>query len=87
MPEDDIVTEVEEDCMFVMQTLNLDGKDVLTFYDRGANQHLIDGQLAESISLKVVNDEPVIVGIVGGGRIWTEYGSYRMSLGPTPDGK
>jgi len=87
VPEDDVVTEVEEDCMFVMQTLNLDGKDVLTFYDRGANQHLIDGQLAESISLKVVNDEPVIVGIVGGGRIWTEYGSYRMSLGPTPDGK
>ena len=84
--KDKVIPEIEEDCIFVMQILNLKGRDCLTFYDRGANQHLISGQLAEDISLKVVNSEPVIVGVVGGGTIWTEYGSYKLRLGPTQNG-
>ena len=85
--KDQIIPEIKEDCIFVMQTLRIGGQDCLTMYDRGANQHLISGSLAEKSSLKVVTDEPVVVGIVGGGKIWTEYGSYQMSLGPTAEGK
>ena len=81
-----IVREVEEDSFYVMQLLNLKGEDCLTFYDRGANQHLIDGEMAERIGAKVVCDKPARLGIVGGGQIWTEFGKYKLAIGPTSDG-
>ena len=80
-----IIQESDQDSFYVMQILNLRGQDVLTFYDRGANQHLIDGKLAEDISLKVVTDKSVSIGVVGGSKIWTKYGSYSLVLGPTKD--
>ena len=84
--DDHIIPESVQDAFYVMQILNLKGQDALTFYDRGANHHMIRGELAEDASLKVVSDKPVQVGVVGGGKVWTQYGSYTMSLGPTEDG-
>ena len=83
----DVVHEVHEDSIAVMQVLCLKGKPVLTLYDRGANQHLISGSLAEEIGIKVANPEANAIGVVSGGKIWTEYGTYQMFLGPTPEGK
>ena len=54
---------------------------------RGANQHLIDGAIAERLNLKVVDPRNTSLNVVGGGRIWTEYGLYAVRLGPTPKGK
>ena len=84
--EDNIIKESAHDAFYIMQTLNMRGRDVLAFFDRGANQHLIEGQLAEDISLKVVSDRPVSVGVLGGGGVWTQYGMYSVCLGPTEEG-
>ena len=81
-----IIHESGHDSFYVMQLLNLRGQDTLTFYDRGASHHLINGELAEDISLKVVTDRSVSIGVVGGGKIWSKYGTYAVSLGPTEDG-
>jgi hypothetical protein len=55
---------------------------VLTFYDSGANRNLIDGGLAESLELTVLDDTPATVNVVGGGSISTRYGAYACILGP-----
>ncbi len=83
----DKVAEVHEDSIAVMQLLCLKGKPVLTLYDRGANQHLINGSLAEELQIKVNNPEANAIGVVSGGKIWTDYGTYQMYLGPTAEGK
>ena len=85
--EPDKVAEVHEDSIAVMQLLCLKGKPVLTLYDRGANQHLINGPLAEELQIKVNNPEANAIGVVSGGKIWTDYGTYQMYLGPTAEGK
>ena len=83
----DIINEVKHDSIGVMQYLNINGKSVLCLYDRGANQHLVVGKLAEEVGMKVTGTEPSAIGVVSGGKIWTEYGTYQMILGPTPSGK
>ena len=83
----DIVQEIKHDSIGVMQFLNIKGKAVLCLYDRGANQHLVEGKLAEEIGMKVTGTEPSAIGVVSGGKIWTEYGTYQMIIGPTPAGK
>jgi hypothetical protein len=65
-----------------MQTLQLGSAQVLTFYDSGANGNLIDGSLAESLGLPVLDDTPATVTVVGGGSISTKYGTYGCILGP-----
>jgi len=85
--EDNLVDETLDEAMFIMQVLNLRGEDVLTFFDRGANQNLVCGPLAERLNLKVLDPRNTPIGVVGGGRIWTEYGLYQVALGPTPEGK
>ena len=84
--DDKVISEAHEDIVYVLQILNLKGRDVLTFYDRGSNQNMISGPLAEDLKLKVVTQEPAAIGVVGGGRIWTEYGAYALRLGPTDSG-
>ena len=78
--------ESPEEAFYLMQTFDIRGQECLTFFDRGANQNLIDGDLAESANLKVLNPRSVPIGVVGGGRIWTEYGMYSLNVGPTPEG-
>ena len=84
--EDMVIPESKQEAFYVMQLLNMRGQDVLTFYDRGANMHLIEGQLAEDINLKVATDKPITIGVVGGGKVSTQYGTYAVNLGPTEDG-
>lgn len=83
--EDNIIPESKEDAFYIMQILNLRGQDVLTFYDSGANSHLIDGSLAEDINLKVTSEEGVNIQVVGGNKMWSNYGTYAMTLGPNED--
>ena len=84
--EDQIIHEVAHDSFYVMQILMLNGQECLTFYDRGANMHLIDGPLAEEVGARLVHNKPARIGVVGGGHLWSEYGRYSVMLGPTQAG-
>ena len=44
-----------------------------TFFDSGANAHLIDGQLARSEGLQLISSKAIALGVIGGG-------SIRMSM-------
>ena len=83
--ENNIISESKQDAFYIMQILNLRGQDVLTFYDSGANYHLIDGNLAEDISLKVLKKDGVNIQVVGGKKVWSNYGTYGLTLGPSED--
>ena len=85
--ETDIVRESHEESFYLMQIIDLRGQECLCFFDRGANQHLIEGDLAEKANLKVLDPRSSPIGVVGGSRIWTQYGMYSVILGPTIEGK
>ena len=86
VPSNKIKKMDANDSFFVTQVLNLNGRDVLTFYDSGANHNLVSGELAEEIDLKILTDVPSQIGVAGGEIIWTKYGSYRFNVGPTEEG-
>ena len=44
--EEDICSECSESSIYLMQNLRVGDSNCLTFFDSGANTHLIDGQLA-----------------------------------------
>ena len=79
---DPIILPSKEESFFIMQQLRIGGENVLTFFDSGANVHLVEGSLAERVRFKVLDDKCISIGMVGGGRIWTEYGQYTCILGP-----
>ena len=81
-----VIPESKEESFYIMQIFDIRGHDCLCFYDRGANQNLVDGELAERANLKVINPRSTPLGVVGGGRIWTEYGMYCLNIGPTESG-
>ena len=83
---DMIVRPSKEDCFYVMQWLRIGGEDVLTFFDSGANTHLVEGELAEKVGFTVLSDRCVPIGTVGGGEMWSEYGQYACILGPDCEG-
>ena len=83
----DLIDEVREDSIAVMQILNIKGRLVLTLFDRGANQNLVRGRLAEELGFKPINQSVSAIGVISGSQIWTEYGSYQTYLGPNPQGK
>ena len=83
----DLIPESSEDSIGVMQILSVGGKNLLTLFDRGANQHLIDGQIAEDLKIKVNTQDQSAIGVISGSRIWTGYGMYELFLGPTIEGK
>ena len=43
-PSDPIIMPSKKKPFFVMQRLNIGGEEVLTFYDSGANIHLVEGR-------------------------------------------
>ena len=76
-----ISKESPEDVIYVTQIININGRDVLVFYDRGSNHNLVEGELAEELKLKVITDKPSTCGTLGKGRLVSEYGSYALCLG------
>lgn len=83
----DLIHEVDEDCIGVMQILTIKGRDLLTLYDRGANQNLISGEIAEDLNIKVHEREQSSIGVISGNRILTGFGTYELYIGPTSDAK
>ena len=86
IPDDLIIKESTEDAFYVMQILNVKGKDMLVFFDRGANINLVDGELANDLDLKVMSRKTATIGGIGGTNSISNYGTYGLSLGPDEDG-
>ena len=84
---EDICSESSESLIYLMQNLRVGDLNCLTFYASGANTHLIDGQLARLEELQLISNKAIALGVIGGGSIRMEYGSFRFNLGPGEDGK
>ena len=85
--KDTIVHQSQEVAYYTMQTIRIKNSDILIFFDSGSNGHLIEGELAESLGLDVLTDEMVPIGGVGGKTIWSDYGTYTVTLGPDVNGE
>ena len=81
-----IVGENKSSSTYVLQMMRFKDHRVCIFYDSGSNANLIEGALAERLSLKVVDDRPVTIGTAGAGTAWTSYGSYTFGVGPDQEG-
>ena len=86
-PDIDLVNEVGEDSIAVMQVLNLNGRHVLTLFDRGSNQHLIKKKIAKEIGIMSKVVKPSTIRVLSGDYKETDSSQYDMFLGPTPEGK
>ena len=84
---DKVVKASQEVAFYAMQTIRIKDKDVLLFFDSGSNGHLIEGSLAEKLELDVVTDDIVPIGALGGKTIWSDYGTYMLTIGPDVNGE
>ena len=82
-----IEPEINQHAHYLMQILQIGESQVLTFYDTGANSHLISGAMAEEERLERYSSKPTRITVVGGGSVCSEYGSYKFCLGPDPENK
>ena len=80
VPEEKIHRYNDEHAVYIFQMLRIGGEDILVFYDSGASIHCIRGALAEKMKLKVVTAEADYLGSIGGGSLWTSYGTYKVML-------
>ena len=84
--EDYIKEDPDEDAVYLLQYLRIGNRDLLIFFDNGANQHLVNGEIAEELMFEVISQKPINVGVAGGGSVSTQYGSYAVGIGPDDDG-
>ena len=64
-----------------MQTVKIGGSEVLVFFDRGAEVHIIDGSLADKEGLQKVSNSPNALTVVGVDKIYSDHGTSRFNLG------
>ena len=76
----------KEDFLYIFQTLNVDGEDILCFYDSGASGNLVLGPQAEKLKFKVETQESEMIGCLGNRSVYTMYGRYLATLGPDRQG-
>ena len=74
--DEDICPESTESSIYLMQNLRTGNSNCLTFFDSGANAHLIDSQLARNEEFQLITCKSIALGVIGGGLIMTEYGSF-----------
>ena len=82
-----ILPEQTSPAVYIMQWIQIGKSKCLCFFDTGANIHMIDGKLAEMEELRVMSQVPTTLKVVGGSELITDYGTYRLNLGPNADGK
>jgi hypothetical protein len=81
-PSDRIVTTSSNCACCIMQVLNIAGERVLTFYDSGANNNLVEYSLACDADFQQISRNPVSFNVAGGGSISPNYGQFSALLGP-----
>ena len=85
--DEDICPESCESSIYLMQNLHVGDSNCLTFFNSGANTHLIDGQLDRQEELQLISSKDIALGVIGGGSIKIEYGSFWFNLGQGEDSK
>jgi hypothetical protein len=83
---DRIVATSDQCACYVMQHLNIAGERVLTFYDSGANNNIVEYRLARDAEFHQIGRNPVSFNVAGGGSIRSDYGQYAAILGPDVNG-
>ena len=83
---DRVVGTSPEAACYVMQTLNIAGERVLTFYDSGANNNIVEASLARKANFLLIGHNPVDFNVAGGGTVRSDAGQYSAILGPDVDG-
>ena len=69
-----------------MQNLRIGNSDCLTFFNSGANTHLIDGKLAKKEKFQRIPENHSALGVIGGGTFTADSGNFRFNLGSGKDG-
>jgi len=69
-----------------MQQLNIAGERALTFYDSGANNNLVEFELAKDANFQLLSSNPVSFKVAGGGSVETNRGQFSAILGPDVNG-
>ena len=64
--EENVCSEIAESSIYIMQNLKIGNSNCLTFFDSGANVHLIDGKLAEKEGLQLISSNSTALGVIGG---------------------
>ena len=76
--DDVIISESSEDSLYIMQELQFGDHQCLTFFDSGSNQHVIEGDLAEKLQLKVYYQ--MIISLL----VLLEVEEYGLDMAHTP---
>jgi hypothetical protein len=83
---DRIVATSDQCACYIMQHLNIAGERVLTFYDSGANNNIVEYRLARDAEFHQIGRNPVSFNVAGGGSIRSDYSQYAAILGPDVNG-
>ena len=82
-----IVRENSGPSALLSQWINVGGEPYLLFFDTGASNNIISKSLALNPGVEFINADSLVVTGVGGAEVPSTLGTYRISLGPTKDGK
>ena len=85
--DEDICPKSTESSIYLMPNFRIGKRDCLTFFDSGANAHLIDIQLARKDEVQLISSKSTALGAIVVCSIMTEYGSFWFNLGPGEDRK
>jgi hypothetical protein len=69
-----------------MQQLNIADEQVLTFYDSGANNNIVEYRLARDADFQQIGKNSVSFNVAGGGSLRSDYGQFSAILGPDVNG-
>ena len=61
--DEDICTESAENSIYLLQNLRVGDSNCLTFFDSGANAHLIDGRMARQED-QLISNKSIALGII-----------------------
>ncbi|MEL6802928.1 MAG: hypothetical protein AAFO91_03995, partial [Bacteroidota bacterium] len=84
---EDKIPQPTDQPVYLVQLMKIGEVVFLVFFDTGANIHLVDGNFAELVKLQVVDQSPTTFRGAGDSEIKTEFGTYRLNVGPTAEGK
>ena len=82
-----VISENSGPCALLSQWINVGGEKFLVFFDSGASNNIISRRLAMSDGVQFINADSLTFSGVGGSKVSATLGTYRLSIGPTQEGK
>jgi hypothetical protein len=84
--KDRVLTTSNQCACYIMQQLNIAGERALIFYDSGANNNLVEFELAQDADFQLLSSNSVSFKVAGGGSVKTDRGQFSAILGPDVNG-